>query len=139
MKMETSSRSLPSLGDENDKKIKTKEKLVVKLKKKLEQIGKEEKDLNERIQTTESKLEENNKNLVELRKDLESLRALPVATSSSSILVRIKALKNEIRERVDRFAYLEEHLILLNSSRIIDDIRQKKKEWLDSYDCGDEN
>jgi len=69
-----------------------------------------------------------------------SLRALPETTTSSSpIAVRIKTLKGEIRERVNRFTYLEEHLILLNSSRIIDDIRRKKKEWLDCYDCDDES
>ena len=138
VKEEASSSCSSSLENENDKKIKTKEKLVVKLKKKLEQIGKEERDLTERIQTTEGKLEENTKNLVELRKDLESLRALPASSSSSSsssIAARIAALKSEVCERVNRFAYLEEHLVLLNSSRIIDDIRQKKKEWLDSYDC----
>jgi len=142
MKEEASLRSSSSLENENDRKIKSKEKLLAKLKKKLDEIGKEERDLNERIQTTEGRLEENTKNLAELRKDLESLRALPASSSSSSsssIAVGIAALKSEVCERVNRFAYLEEHLILLNSSRIIDDIRQKKKEWLDSYDCGDEN
>jgi len=140
VKEEASSSSSPSLGEENEQQsIKKKERFVIKLKKKLEEIGKEERDLIERIQTTQMELEENSKNLVELRRDLESLRALPTAaTSSSSIAVRVKALKGELRERVDRFAYLEEHLILLNSSRIIEDIRQKKKEWLDSYDCDDE-
>ena len=129
------------MENENEKNIKTKEKLVVKLKKKLEQIGKEERDLNGRIQTTEGKLEENTKNLVELRKDLESLRALPASSSSSSsssIAVRIAALKSEVCERVNRFAYLEEHLILLNSSRIINDIRRKKKEWLHSFECNED-
>lgn len=82
------------------------------------------------------KLEENNNNLDVLRKDLDLLRAdLPAASSSSSIAARIKTLKSELRERVNRFAYLEEHLILLTSSQMIDDIRQKRQEWLNSYDC----
>ncbi len=101
----------------------------------LDGIGKEEKDLNERIQTTERKLEENTNNLVELQKDFESLRTLSVSSSSSLVAVRINTLKSEVRKRVNRFAYLEEHLILLNSNRMINAIRQKKQIWSDSYDC----
>ncbi len=118
----------------NEKKIKKEEGSMAKLKKKLKHIGKEERDLDERTQTTEMKLEENNKKLDVLRLDLESLGAFP-ASSASLIAVRIKALKSEGRERVDRFVYLEKHIILLNAKQVIDDIQQKKQEWLDCYDC----
>ena len=134
MKREVSEDGSTQRNDKNAKRIKKRERLVAKLKRKLKKIEKEERDLDERIQTIEIKLKENQKNLVELRKEFESMKALPTLPSSS-IAIRIETLKNEVRERVDRFAYLEEHLILLNAKKIIDDIRQKKKEWLDSYDC----
>ena len=64
-------------------------------KKKLDKIGKEKRDLDERIKMTELKLEENDKNLDVLKMDLVALRAFP-ASSSSSIAVRIRTLKSEL-------------------------------------------
>lgn len=128
--------------DENQKRIKKKEKLVVKLTKKLKNMDKDVKNLDERIQAIELKLEENDKNLVELRKDIESLGSLPPSPSLSSSSITdegITTLKNEVRERIIRFAYLEEHLILLNAKHAIDDVRRKKKEWLHSFDCEDDD
>jgi len=134
VKREVSNDGSSLRNDKNEKRIKRRERLVAKLKRKLKKIEKEERGLDERIQTIEIKLKENQKNLVELRKDFEFVKTLPKSTSSS-IAIRIKTLKNELSERVDRFAYLEEHLILLNAKLIIDDIRQKKKEWLDTFNC----
>jgi len=127
--------------DENQKRIKKKEKLVVKLTKKLKNMDKDVKNLDERIKAIELKLEENDKNLVELRKDIESLGSLPPSPSSSSSITdeRITTLKSEVRERIIRFAYLEEHLILLNAKHVIDDIRRNKKGWLNSFDCEDDD
>jgi len=125
--------------ENNEKKtIQKMEKSVLKLKNKLEEMDKQERILNERIQTTQGNLDETTRNLVELRKKRELLRALPTTSNPISV-VRVKALKAELRKRLDRFAYLEEHLIVLNSKRIIDDIRLKKKEWFESYDCHDDD
>jgi len=129
-------------NEKNEKRIMKKEKLALKLAKKLEKMGKDVRNLDERIKAIEIKLEENDKNLVELRKDIESLGSLPPSPSSSSSSIndeRITTLKSEVRERIIRFAYLEEHLILLNAKHAIDDIRRKKKEWLHSFDCEDDD
>jgi len=124
--------------EKNEKKIIQKmEKSAFKLKNKLEEMDKQERNLNERIQTTEGNIDDTNRNLVELRKKRDLLRALPTTSNPISV-VRVKALKCELRKRLDRFAYLEEHLIVLNSNRIIDDIRLKKKEWFESYGCHDD-
>ncbi len=141
MKQEASDSS-PSLTiDENGKRIKKKEKLVLKLAKKLKKMRKDVRNLEERIQKIEIKLGENDKNLGELRKDIELLGSLPASSSSSNSITdeRITTLKSEVRERIIRFAYLEEHLILLNAKHAIDDIRRKKKEWLHSFDCEDDD
>ena len=126
----------PSLENHEKETIEEIEKTVFELKKRMEEIGKEERNLNQSIQTIEGNLEETNRNLVELLKEHELLRAPP--TSPSAIIVRVKALKGELRERVNLFAFLQEHLVVLNSKRIMDDIRLKKKEWIESFGCHDD-
>jgi len=140
VKQEASSGPLssPPLGDNNAERIQKKETFILNLKQKLEEFGKDRKGLNERIRTVETKKEENNKNLVELQKDLENFRALS-DSSLNPMAAKIKGLKNKVRKRLIRFAYLEKHLVLLHSKHVIDDILKKKKEWLESYDCDDDD
>jgi len=138
----------PSLGtssdylEKTDVRIQRRESNLANVKQKLIAIWNEERALNERIQTTRTKLEENSQNLSDLRQDLEKLWALsgfkpPPSEKSSSIIARIKELKESQRGFIKRFAGLEVRLLKLKMNIIADDIREKEKEWLELYDCGD--
>jgi len=68
------------------------------------------------------------------RKNLESLQAIldlylhPTPEQSSQIAARLIKLKWELRGRIERFATLELRLLELNSTKIKEDILQKKKD-----------
>lgn len=145
LKIEAFDSSLGTSSDyleKTDVRIQRRESNLANVKEKLIAIWNEERALNERIQTTRTKLEENSQNLSDLRQDLEKLRALsgfkpPPSEKSFSINAKIKELKESQRGFIKRFTGLEVRLLKLKMNIIADDIREKEKEWLELYDCGE--
>jgi len=137
IKLEPSSLHSSATLSGNREAIQGMETRLIKVKGELVEILKGDAYISDRIVATEKTMAEIDNKLLAVRVEYDSLKGDPA--SGSSIVDKMKALKNEQRSRIANFIKLEKRVVDICYEYVFDEIRRKESEWIKALEDGEEN
>jgi len=137
-KMEFLGMDSTAAFEEIGERIQEKSDSLSKVKEKLDAALKEDTHTRERIRDLGKEKIENNRNLDQMRDDLDSLKENPAVVSPSATTVQLEILKREQYKRIEIFISFEKKLVQLSFGYAIDEVLQKKEERLSALNDYDE-